>query len=111
MKLLPVHSTCVVTTTLVDTALAHMMHVRVLTANTPPLGTSGVRVVVIVMTWSSKSQYTVSSRSSHFVERGPMLPLRGLMYDMLRVRHLGSAADGVQSEIWMSMRFVFQWWK
>lgn len=50
MKLRPVHSTCVVTTTLVDIALAHVMHVRVLTENTPPLGTSGVRVVVTVDT-------------------------------------------------------------
>lgn len=50
MKLLPVHSTCVVTMTLEETLLAHIMHVRVLTENTPPLGTSGVRVVVSIET-------------------------------------------------------------
>ena len=50
MKLLPVHSTCVVTTTFVDTALAHMIQVFVFTENTPPLGTSGVRVVVSIVT-------------------------------------------------------------
>ena len=50
MKLRPDHSTCVVTTTLVDTLLAHMIHVLVLTENTFPLGTSGVRVVVRVET-------------------------------------------------------------
>ena len=47
MKLRPDHSTCVVTTTLLDTLLAHVMHVLVLTENTLPLGTSGVRVVEI----------------------------------------------------------------
>lgn len=50
MKLRPVHSTCVVTTTLLDTLLAHTIHVLVLTENTLPLGTSGVRVVVRVET-------------------------------------------------------------
>ena len=50
MKLRPVHSTCEVTTTFDDTLLAHMMHVLVLTEKTPPLGTSGVRVVVSVDT-------------------------------------------------------------
>ena len=49
MKLLPVHSTCVVTSTFVVDALAHVMHVRVFTANAPPLGTSGVRVVVSIV--------------------------------------------------------------
>ncbi len=48
MKLLPDHSTCVVTKTRVDEELAHMRHVLVFTANAPPLGTSGVRVVVRV---------------------------------------------------------------
>lgn len=48
MKLRPVHSTSVVTIIRVDTPLAHMIQVRVFTANTPPLGTSGVLVVVIV---------------------------------------------------------------
>jgi hypothetical protein len=72
MKLRPVHSTCVVTITLLDTLLAHMMHVLVLTENTFPLGTSGVRVVVMVVTKSSKSQWTTSSLSSHLVCRGPM---------------------------------------
>ena len=50
MKLRPVHSTCVVTRTFDDTALAQVMHVLVLTENTPPLGTSGVRVVVSIVT-------------------------------------------------------------
>ncbi len=50
MKLLPVHSTWVVTITLVDMALAHIMQVLVFTEKTPPLGTSGVRVVVTVTT-------------------------------------------------------------
>lgn len=50
MKLLPDHSTWVVTITRVDAALAHMIQVRVFTANTLPLGTSGVRVVVSVET-------------------------------------------------------------
>ena len=50
MKLRPVHSTWVLTMTFVETLLAHMMHVRVFTEKTPPLGTSGVRVVVTVET-------------------------------------------------------------
>ena len=50
MKLRPVHSTAVVTITLEDTLLAHIMHVRVLTWKTLPLGTSGVRVVVSMQT-------------------------------------------------------------
>jgi len=47
-KLLPDHSTCVDTTTLVDAIEAQVIHVRVLIANMPPLGTSGVRVVVTI---------------------------------------------------------------
>lgn len=50
MKLLPVHSIVDVTTNLVDAEPAHMRHDRVLTENSPPLGTSGVRVVVRVVT-------------------------------------------------------------
>ncbi len=50
IKLRPVHSTWDVTTIREDALLAHVMHVRVLTLNTPPLGTSGVRVVVTVTT-------------------------------------------------------------
>jgi hypothetical protein len=50
IKLRPVHSTWDVTTMREDALLAHVMHVRVLTLNTPPLGTSGVRVVVTVTT-------------------------------------------------------------
>ena len=53
MKLLPVHSTCEVTSTLLEMLLAQVIHVKVLTENTPPLGTSGVRVVVTVVTDSS----------------------------------------------------------
>ena len=64
---------------LLDTLLAHMMHVFVLTENTFPLGTSGVRVVVKVETKSLKSQDTISSFSSHFVCRGPIEALRGFM--------------------------------
>ena len=48
MKLRPVHSTWVLTTTREDALLAHVMHVRVLTLKTLPLGTSGVRVVVTI---------------------------------------------------------------
>lgn len=48
---LPVHSTVVVTTTLVELGPAHVIHVLVLTLNTPPLGTSGVLVVVIIVTY------------------------------------------------------------
>ena len=50
IKLRPVHSTWDVTTMREEALLAHVMHVRVLTLNTPPLGTSGVRVVVTVTT-------------------------------------------------------------
>ncbi len=50
MKLRPVHSTCVVTRTLLERLLAQVIHVRVLTENTLPLGTSGVRVVVSMLT-------------------------------------------------------------
>ena len=46
MKLRPVHSTWEVTTTREDALLAHVMHVRVLTLQTLPVGTSGVRIVV-----------------------------------------------------------------
>jgi hypothetical protein len=49
MKLRPVQSTWPVTHTRQVIALAQVMHVRVLTANTPPEGTSGVRVVVTVL--------------------------------------------------------------
>jgi len=55
MKLRPVHSTRVVTSNFVDTELAHITHVLVLTEKTPPLGTSGVRVVVIVEMYCSGS--------------------------------------------------------
>lgn len=101
MKLRPVHSTCVVTKTRVVTLLAQVMHVRVFTENTPPLGTSGVRVVVSMVTYWSKSQNAVSSRSSHFVCFGPMLPFSGLMYDMFRASSFGLSI-GIQSEIWTS---------
>ena len=50
MKLRPVHSTWDVTTIREDALLAHIRHVRVLTLKTPPLGTSGVRVVVSITT-------------------------------------------------------------
>jgi hypothetical protein len=49
MKLRPVHSTVLVTHTRLVTVLAQVMHVRVLTENTLPEGTSGVRVVVTVL--------------------------------------------------------------
>jgi hypothetical protein len=48
MKLHPVHSTWVLTTTREDTLLAHMMHVRILMLKTLPLGTSGVHVIVTI---------------------------------------------------------------
>lgn len=49
-KLLPVHSTPVVTTTLHEFPLAQVILVLVLTLKLPPLGTSGVLVVVITQT-------------------------------------------------------------
>ena len=98
MKLRPDHSTTVDTSTFVAMLDAHVMHVRVLTENTLPLGTSGVRVVVIMTTYSSKSQCTVSSRISHFVCFGPMPPDSGLMYDMFRASSFGSSM-GIQSDI------------
>jgi len=79
MKLLPDHSTWVVIKTLELTGLAHITHVLVLTANTPPLGTSGVRVVVMVEMYSSKSECTSSFLISHFVCLGPREPAKGLM--------------------------------
>ena len=99
MKLLPVHSTAVVTSTFVDTALAQVMHVRVFTENTPPLGTSGVRVVVSVVTYWSKSTCSISSLISHFVCLGPRLPFKGLMYDMFFVSSFEPSETGVQSDI------------
>ena len=98
MKLRPVHSTCVVTSTLLATSLAQVIHVFVLTENTPPLGTSGVRVVVSMVTNVSKSHTTISSRSSHRVCFGPMLALSGLMYVMLRASNFEPSV-GIQSEI------------
>ena len=92
----------------VETLLAHMIHVRVLTTNTFPLGTSGVRVAVSIVTYSSKSQYAVSSRISHFVDLGPMLPFKGLMYDMFLVSFVGFSGRGAQSEIWISDRRLCQ---
>ena len=50
IKLCPVHSTWDVTTMCEDALLAHVMHVWVLTPNTPPLSMSGVRVVVTITT-------------------------------------------------------------
>lgn len=79
MKLLPVHSTLVVTTTLVDLELAHTRQVRVLTLNTPPLGTSGVLVVVTMEMYLSGSIWSSSSVISHFVCFGPIPPFKGLI--------------------------------
>jgi hypothetical protein len=50
IKLRPVQSTCVETIILVVNGEAHIKHVLVFTENTPPLGTSGFRVVVRVET-------------------------------------------------------------
>jgi hypothetical protein len=50
MKLLPVHCTSVVTVIFEEIALAQVIHVLVLMEKTPPLGTSGVLVVVITDT-------------------------------------------------------------
>ena len=50
MKLLAVNSTLVVTTTLVEFGPFHMRQVLVLTLNALPLGTSRVRVVVMLDT-------------------------------------------------------------
>ena len=52
----PVHSTVLVTRTFVPFREAHVKHVLVFTLKTPPLGTSGVRVVVRTETAVSKSQ-------------------------------------------------------
>jgi hypothetical protein len=79
MKLLLLHSTPVVTTTLHLFPLSHVMLVLVLTAKAPPLGTSGVLVVVMTQTKSSKSTCADSSVMRHLVCRGPIEPVRGLM--------------------------------
>src|SRR5688572_8246898 len=100
MKLRPVHSTWVVTKTLLVIGLAHMIHVLVFTENTPPLGTSGVRVVVIVVTYSSKSICSVSSLISHFVCLGPIDAFNGLIYDIFLVNSFDPGAAGIQSDIW-----------
>lgn len=50
IKLRAVNSTFVVTITLVEFGPFHVKHVRVLTLNAFPLGTSGVRVVVMLET-------------------------------------------------------------
>ena len=50
MKLRPVHSTAVVTIMRVELGPAHIKQVLVLTEKTLPLGTSGVLVVVTVLT-------------------------------------------------------------
>ena len=63
-----------------------MTHIRVLMLKTPPLGTSGVRVIVSIEMQSTKSLWTISFWISHFVDLGPKLPFKGLMYDILRAR-------------------------
>jgi hypothetical protein len=83
----------------VEIALAHIKHVFVLTENTPPLGTSGVFVVVSITTWSSKSQVKVSSWISHFVCFGPTLLFRGLIYDIFRAKSFKLSLVGNQSDI------------
>jgi hypothetical protein len=102
IKLLLVHSTWVVTINLVDTPLAHMMHVRVLTENTPPLGTSSVRFIVSITIEVSTSDCSVSSRISHLVCFGPTLAVNGRMYDMFLMRSSGLPSIGDQSDIWIS---------
>lgn len=79
MKLRPVHSTVVVTSMRVELFLAHIQQVLVFTAKLPPLGTSGVRVVVMVVTKSSKSTCKFSSTRMHLADFGPTGALRGLM--------------------------------
>lgn len=78
---------------------AHMIHILVLTENEPPLGTSGVLVVVTTVTYFSKSILIVSSFSSHLADLGPTGPLSGLMYEIFRASCLGFSVDGYQSEI------------
>jgi hypothetical protein len=90
--------------TLVDTELAHIIHVLVLTEKTPPLGTSGDRVLVIVEMYSSGSLCTISSVISHFVDFGPTLEFRGLIYVIFLVRRLDPGAVGCQSDICISKR-------
>lgn len=101
-KLRPVHSTAVVILTRVEVGPAHMRHVLVFTENDPPLGTSGVLVVVIVLTQLSKSTWTVSSLSSHLVCFGPTLPFSGLMYDMFRDNNPEPSGAGDQSDTCMA---------
>lgn len=78
---------------------AQVKHVRVLTAKLPPLGTFGVRVVVSVEMYSSKSTCKFSSVIMHLVSFGPNEPVSGLMYDMERVSMLSFLASGDQSDI------------
>lgn len=99
MKLLPVQSTVVVTSTLVELFLAHVKHVLVLTAKLPPLGTSGVRVVVSVTTKSSKSTCRFSSTRMHCADLGPTGALRGLMYLYVLVSRFEPDFCGAQSPI------------
>ena len=109
IKLRPLQSICVVTITLVETAEAHITQVRVITANTPPDGTSGVLIVVIVETYSSKSRCTVSFLISHLVSFlishlvGPTEALSGLVYDMFQTSSLDVGDVCALSDIWMSV--------
>ena len=101
IKLRPLQSICVVTITLVETTEAHIIQVRVITANTPPDGTSGVLIVVIVETYSSKSRCIVSFLISHLV--GPTEALSGLVYDMCQTSSLDVGDVCALSDIWMSV--------
>lgn len=79
MKLRPVHSTAVVTSTLVVLFLAQVKHVLVFTEKLPPDGTSGVLVVVRLTTKLSKSTWRFSSVKIHFVDLGPTGALMALI--------------------------------
>ena len=74
------------------------MLVLVLTLNDPPDGTSGVLVVVITQTKSSKSTCAVSSTIRHFVCFGPIVAKSGLMYDNDRVSRFEPDFSGAQSD-------------
>ena len=68
-----------------DLAPAHMIQVLVLTENTPLLGRSGVRVVVM----ADQRNALISSLRSYLVCTGPNPPTSGLMFHDQQVRVIG----------------------
>lgn len=90
-----------------------LRHVFVLTQNTPPLGTFGVRVVLTIViqpgsaasppSGASLSKCSCSCWISHFVDLGPMGPLSGLMYESVCVWRDGLEEEGVHSDLTSSI--------